>query len=144
VVVIEPQPAPPRTRVPGIVTVREYVGHAEDAAVILLEIRAFSQGCLLEFVSAARGASPDAAAPRFTVDFGQAPTAEAPRLVRPLSDEASGAPRLWISPLPPVEGFTLVTDWPEYGIVGQRARVGGENLRLAAWDSFPCLPAGLR
>jgi len=139
--VIQPQPAPPQTRVPGILALRQYVGYAENAAVILLEIRAFSQGCLLEFVSAVRGAGGDVAPPRFAVDFGRAATAEAPRVVCPFQDPVSGAPRLWISPLPPAEGFTLVTDWPEYGIVGARTALDGEALRLAAWDSFPCLPA---
>jgi hypothetical protein len=141
VAVIQPQPAPPSTRVPGIVAVREYVGYAEDAAVILLEIRAFSQGCLLEFVAAVRGAGRDVAPPRFAVDFGRAATAEAPRVVCPFQDPVSGWPRLWISPLPPAEGFTLVTDWPEHGIVGERTRLDGEAVRLAAWDSFPSLPA---
>jgi hypothetical protein len=148
--VIEPQPAPPRTRVPGILAVRQYVGYAKDAAVTLLEIRAFSQGCLLEFVTAVRGPGPDGGSPRFAIDFGPGATetrrwpvgtAETRRVVSPFQDPVSGAPRLWISPLPPAEGFTLVTDWPEHGIVGVRTPIDGAAVRLAAWESFPCLPA---
>ena len=60
---------PPATRVPGIVVVRELVAHAEDAAVMLLEARGYSQGCLLEFMAVGRPAS-DWASPVLGVDFG--------------------------------------------------------------------------
>jgi hypothetical protein len=48
---------------------------------------------------------------------------------------------LWITPLPPAEGFAVVTDWPEYRIENQRGYVECEAIRVAAWESFPCLPA---
>lgn len=151
---------PPSTRVPGIVVLREVVASAGDAAVMLLEARGFSQGCLLEFMAVARP-GPVGSSPVLGVDFGSGvllPCAEAAapdrgRAVHRLADEGgSAAPadseaaggvraRLWVTPLPPAEGFTVVSDWPEYGIERQRAYVSSEAIRIAAWESFPCLPA---
>jgi len=136
------------------------MAQAEDAAVMLLEARGYSQGCLLEFMAVCRRAV--GTPPVLGIDFGSGvlwPGAEpAPpdrgRAVSRLPDEVdpadrAGAPagarglrvRLWVTPLPPGEGFTVVTDWPEYLIEAQRGRVGGEAIRVAAWESFPCLPA---
>lgn len=148
---------PPPTRVPGIVVMRELVANAEDAAVMLLEARGYSQGCLLEFMAVGRRAV-DGGSPVLAVDFGSGvllPGArpsppDRGRAVHRLADESQPGDaatarglraRLWITPLPPGEGFTVVTDWPEYRIEGQRGHVGGEAIRVAAWDSFPCLPA---
>lgn len=157
----DPQ-VPPSTRVPGVVVVRELMAQAEDAAVMLLEARGYSQGFLLEFMVVGRPASAGGS-PVLGVDFGSGvllPGAEpAPadrgRAVHRLpddTDDTDGAAvgtrgargrraRLWITPLPPAEGFTVVTDWAEHRIEGQRAHVAGEAIRIAAWDSFPCLPA---
>ncbi|HEY1974074.1 MAG TPA: hypothetical protein VGH89_39415 [Pseudonocardia sp.] len=117
---------------PGIVPMRRYVATGPAAAVMLLEVRAYSQGCLLEFVVAARPPATDQ--PVFTVECADG----ANRVVRALDGH-----RLWISPLPPVTGFTLVTAWAERGISDQRTALPGDTVRQAAWDSFPCLPAGL-
>jgi hypothetical protein len=129
---IEAHQLPPRDRVPGIVPVRQYVATGPAAAVMLLEMRAYSQGCLLEFMVAAR--PPGSDQPVFGVECADG----SGRVVRPLDGH-----RLWISPLPPVSGFTLVTDWAERGITGERTTLPGDTVRQAAWDSFPCLPAGL-
>ncbi|HEY2206409.1 MAG TPA: hypothetical protein VGH99_18235 [Pseudonocardia sp.] len=134
---IEPKAMPPAVRVPGLLAVREYVGQAEDAAVMLLEIRAYSEGCLLEFVVASRGAVDGS--PRFDVDITE--PAETERIVSGLDDPVSGGTRLWISPLPPTAPFVLVTNWPELGIDGQRSTLDGGAIRQAAWESFPLLPA---
>ncbi|WP_028933308.1 hypothetical protein [Pseudonocardia spinosispora] len=128
---------PPAARVPGIVVARRFVGQADDAVVMLLEIRAYSQGCLLDFVATARSVSP-AERPRLDADLGDRVAGE--YVVRRLDDPLTGAPRLWISPLPPVEGFTLVVEWPGFGIE-QRTPVDGGPIRQAAWESFPALPA---
>jgi hypothetical protein len=139
------------------------MAQAEDAAVMLLEARGYSQGFLLEFMVVARAASADGSpvlgSPVLGVDFGcgvllpgaEPSPADRGRAVHRLEDEADDAggaggvqglrARLWITPLPPAEGFTVVTDWPETRIEGQRGYVGGEAIRVAAWDSFPCLPA---
>lgn len=157
----EPQ-VPPSTRVPGVVVVRELMAQAEDAAVMLLEARGYSQGFLLEFMVVGRPASAGGS-PVLGVDFGsgvllpggEPAPADRGRAVHRLpddNDDTDGAAvstrgargrraRLWITPLPPAEGFTVVTDWPEHSIEGQRAYVAGEAIRVAAWDSFPCLPA---
>jgi hypothetical protein len=137
---------------------RELVAHTEDAAVMLLEVRGYSQGCLLEFIAVGRPAS-TGESPVLAVDFGsgvllpgmEPPPPDRGRAVHRLADEADDADdtggarglraRLWITPLPPSEGFTVVTDWPRYRIEGQRGYVGGEAIRVAAWESFPCLPA---
>lgn len=152
---------PPATRVPGIVVVRELVAHAEDAAVMLLEARGYSQGCLLEFMAVGRRSGrggQGGGSPVLGVDFGSGAllpgerpsVADRGRAVYRLADECEpgdGAStrglrvRLWVTPLPPGEGFTVVTDWPEHRIEGQRGHVGGDAIRIAAWDSFPCLPA---
>jgi hypothetical protein len=150
--------APPSTRVPGIVVLREPVAQAHDAAVMLLEARGYSQGFLLEFMAVARRAR-DGGSPVLGVDFGSGvlrpggePTAaDRGRAVHRLPDEVEESrggsaalgikARLWITPLPPAEGFTVVIHWPGYGIDGQRGHVGGEAIRVAAWESFPCLPA---
>ncbi|HEY4004065.1 MAG TPA: hypothetical protein VGM60_02600 [Pseudonocardia sp.] len=137
---IEAQPKPPATRIPGLLAIRQYVGHAPDAAVMLLELRAYSQGCLLEFVSVCRAPSGEHGTPRFDVHLADGTVAGTGRTVCRLDDPISLAARLWISPLPPVEGFTLITDWPEQGIVAQRSKLDGGSIREAAWDSFPCLP----
>lgn len=135
--------------------VRELVAHTDDAAVMLLEARGYSQGCLLEFVAVGRPASAGGS-PVLGVDFGtgvllpamEPGPADRGRSVHRLPDESDDVAgsrglraRLWITPLPPAEGFAVVTDWPEHRIEGQRGYVGGEAIRIAAWDSFPCLPA---
>ena len=124
---------------PGIVASRQYVAQAADAAVILLEVRAYSQGCLLEFLAVTRSPSDAASSPYLDLDFGTR-LAEHP-IVKRLDEPTPGTPRLWISPLPPVEGFNLVTNWTEHNILDQVARIDGSTIRQAAWDSFPGLPA---
>jgi hypothetical protein len=144
--------------VPGIVVLRELVASADDAAVVLLEARGYSQGCLLEFMAVGRPGSLGGS-PVLGVDFGsgvllpgsQPGRRDRGRAVHRLPDEG-GDPhgsratcgvraRLWITPLPPAEGFSVVTDWPEHRIEGQRGYVGSEAIRVAAFESFPCLPA---
>ena len=150
------------------------MAQTEDAAVMLLEVRGYSQGFLLDFMVVGRPASaggslvlgsPVLSSPVLGVDFGsgvllpgaEPSLADRGRAVHRLADETDAADvaatagatgrtrglraRLWITPLPPAEGFTVVTDWPEHRVEGQRGYVGGEAIRVAAWDSFPCLPA---
>lgn len=138
-----------------MVVLRELVAHAENASVLLLEARGYSQGCLLEFLAVGRPAAGDDR-PVLGLDFGSevlhpdrpAAPADAGRALYRLTDEVAvlaGAVgrriRLWVTPLPPAEGFVVATDWPARGIRGQRADVAGEAIRVAAWNSFPCLPA---
>lgn len=137
-----------------MVVLRELVAHAENASVLLLEARGYSQGCLLEFLAVGRPAAGDDR-PVLGLDFGSgvlhpgpAGPAGAGRALHRLTDEVAALAgtvghriRLWVTPLPPAEGFVVVTDWPARGIRGQRADVYGEAIRVAAWDSFPCLPA---
>jgi len=148
---------PPPERIPGIVVVRELVAQAPDAAVMLIEARSYSQGCLVELAAVARPAT-GAGSPVVGVDFGAGMHPldgwHADRAVRRLPDEtgATGGAdgiagttgirvRLWMAPLPPVEGVHLVIDWPERGIHAQRWFWAADGARYAAWESFPCLPA---
>lgn len=148
---------PPPTRVPGVVVVREFVAHTENAAVMLLEAHGYSQGFLLDFMAVGRPGSAGGS-PVLGIDFGSgvllpgddpSPPDGGRAVHRLAEEEAKGVDRgarglrvrLWVTPLPPAEGFTVVTDWPRYRIVGQRGHVGGEAIRIAAWESFPCLPA---
>lgn len=158
---------------PGIVAAREYLAAAPNAAVMLLEAHAYSQGCLLELVSVARAAGPEpldaGPGPRVAVDVGgavldpsaggrllgtgrltwrAAPRAAGDSIVRRLDEEPARTARqvrhtthLWISPLPPVEGFLLTVAWPEHGIVETTVKLPGDAIRQAAWDSYPMLPA---
>lgn len=136
-------PRPPLARIPGIVPARQHLGQAEDASVMLLEVRAYSQGCLLDVLAVARGRGPEDAVDPLTV---RAELPAEPYGVWTVDERTDTGPRvhrvaqwIWISPLPPIEGFVVVTDWPAYGIAGQRARMDGEAIRQAAWDSFPAL-----
>ncbi len=162
---VEQSAGPPPGRVPGLVALRQYVAQAEHAVVMLLEARAYSQGCLLEFLAVCRppgsASAPGGASPSFRFDLGdgvllgdrEPVPAGHPRSLRRLDDRETSTPdgrqsgvvghgpRLWLAPLPPVEGFTVLTDWPEFGIVCEPARIDGQAIRQAAWDSFPALPA---
>jgi hypothetical protein len=142
---------PPPDRIPGVAVLRELVAQAPDAAVLLLEARGYSQGCLLEFAAVARPAA-GAGSPVLGVDFGAGVHPlegwHAERAVRRLPDEVAATDRstgirvrLWLAPLPPAEGVDLVVDWPERGIHGQRWRFATDGARYAAFESFPCLPA---
>jgi hypothetical protein len=154
-----PTEGPPPTRIPGIVVLRELVAQAEDAAVMLLEARGYSQGCLLEFLAVARpaqSAGSPVIGPVIGIDFGSgvhvpgqpADGRDPGRAVHRLPDEPGELAgsvgtriRLWVAPLPPAEGVTVVTEWPERDIRAQRQFIGTEGIRVAAWESFPCLPA---
>lgn len=141
---------PPPGRIPGIVVIREPVAQAPDAAVLLLEARGYSQGCLLEFAAVARPGD-GAGSPVLGVDFGSGPHPlegeRGGRTVRRLPDEigemagtAGIRARLWLAPLPPAEGVELIVDWPEQGIRDRRWSMATDGARAAAWESFPCLP----
>lgn len=167
---VKPVPAPPPARIPGVVAVREYLATAPHAAVLLLQARAYSQGCLLDFVAVARagGAEPlePSPGPTFSVGLEDATLPAEERvlvtgrltwrgaarddtdtIVRRLDEPPISTPRLerhtprlWISPLPPVDGFTLTIAWPEHGIDATTVELPGDTIRQAAWDSYPILP----
>jgi hypothetical protein len=158
-VVAAEHPIPPPARVPGIVPLREYVAAGDGAAIMLLEIRAYSQGCLAEFVALAR--CPDGRAresaripPEMSVVIagetmsGGDVSADGQRAVHRLDPPPEVTERLvrhtvllWITPLPPVEPSAVRLDWPALGIHDASTVLDGQAIRQAAWDSFPLLPA---
>jgi hypothetical protein len=158
-VLAEDNPVPPPGRVPGIVAAREYVATSEQAAIMLLEMRAYSQGCLVEFTALARraakaGESGELTPPSVSVVLagetlaGGDTSADGQRAVHRLDPSPVVTERLvrhtvllWITPLPPVEPSILQLDWPAYDIRGASAFLDGQAIRHAAWDSFPLLPA---
>jgi hypothetical protein len=158
-IVAADHPIPPPGRVPGIVPLREYVAVSERAAIMLIELRAYSQGCLVEFAAAAR--CPDAATrqrartpPMVSVVLdgerlgGGDTSADGQRMVHRLDSPLVVTERLlrhtvllWITPLPPVEPSALRLDWPAVDIHDASTILDGQAIRQAAWESFPLVPA---
>jgi hypothetical protein len=127
---------------------------------MLLEVRAYSQGCLVEFVAVARRSGPttgewERTPPRVAVELAgevlsgsHDASADGQRAVHRLDPAPVVTERvlrhtvaLWMTPLPPLEGATVLLDWEAHGIHGATARLDCGAIRQAAWDSFPCLPA---
>jgi hypothetical protein len=158
-VVAADHPIPPPGRIPGILPLREYVATTEHAAMMLLEVRAYSQGCLVEIAALVRhtGAADegwDRTPPDVAVVLagetlsGGDTSADRQRAVHRLDPPPVITERvlrhtvaLWITPLPPVEAVTMRLDWPAHGIHGATAVLDGGSIRQAAWESFPFLPA---
>jgi hypothetical protein len=131
------------------------------AIIVLIEIRAFATGCVLEFDLVTRQRTMLASGgPRIGVQLADGrkavngdhvlvpETAPEPPILRlrrrrfHIDDSyASLREQLWLWPLPPAEPFDLVVAWPGAGIPEVRTELDGADIVAAAESALPYWPS---
>jgi hypothetical protein len=138
---------------------QQVVGQSAQAVIVLVEIRAYAQSCLLELDIAAKTVIDRVARGTLSirVEFADGRSAamgdhvlvprtqpEAPSFI---STEGAGfhvgtgtlrlRDKLWLWPLPPAEPFQLVAEWPDLGIPRSPLTIDGSAVRAAAEGAVP-------